>query len=144
LNLLYIRRPDMYKPIKFVTKINYKDSSTYYLYCKTLKTLLPVETYEDTTLPSSSNTLKRLINALGGKIRYLKIYRCIQNNFYTYLSIEKSGNFYDINISFKDGIDVVRDSCIPIYAEEKILASFGFEITKELVKKALTEKENYL
>lgn len=134
----------MYKPIKFVTKINYKDFSTYYLYCKSLKTLLPVETCEDKPFPSSTNTLKRLINALGGKIRYLKIYRCDQSNFYTYLNVEKSGSFYDVNISFKDGIDMVRDSCIPIYAEEKILTNFGFEITKELVKKALTENENYL
>lgn len=134
----------MYKPIKFVTKINYKDFSTYYLYCKSLKTLLPVETCGDKPFPSSTNTLKRLINALGGKIRYLKIYRCDQSNFYTYLNVEKSGSFYDVNISFKDGIDMVRDSCIPIYAEEKILTNFGFEITKELVKKALMENENYL
>lgn len=134
----------MYKPIKFVTKINYKDFSTYYLYCKSLRTLLPVETYEDKPFPSSINTLKRLINALGGKIRYLKIYRCDQSNFYTYLNVEKSGSFYDVNISFKDGIDMVRDSCIPIYAEEKILTNFGFEVTKELVKRALMEKENYL
>lgn len=134
----------MYKPIKFVTKINYKDFSTYYLYCKPLKTLLPVETSEDKPFPSSTNTLKRLINALGGKIKYLKIYRCDQGNFYTYLNVEKSGSFFDVNISFKDGIDMVRDSCIPIYADEKILTNFGFEVTKELVKKALTENENYL
>lgn len=134
----------MYKPIKFVTKINYKDSSTYYLYCKPLKTLLPVETYENNVPPSSTNTIKRLINALGGKIKHLKIYKCDQSNFYTYLNIEKSGNFYDINISFKDGMDVVRDSCAPIYAEEKILVNHGFEITKDLVKKALSENNNYL
>ncbi|MBU0535147.1 bifunctional nuclease family protein [Patescibacteria group bacterium] len=134
----------MYKPIKFVTKINYKDFSTYYLYCKPLKTLLPVETSEDKPFPSSTNTLKRLINALGGKIKYLKIYRYDQSNFYTYLNVEKSGSSYDVNISFKDGMDVVRDSCIPIYAEEKILTNFGFEVTEELVKKALTENENYL
>ncbi|MFH1899539.1 MAG: hypothetical protein ABIJ82_03700 [Patescibacteria group bacterium] len=134
----------MYKPIKFVTKINYKDFSTYYLYCKPLKTLLPVETSEDKPFPSSTNTLKRLINALGGKIKYLKIYRYDQSNFYTYLNVEKSGSSYDVNISFKDGMDVVRDSCIPIYADEKILTNFGFEVTEELVKKALTENENYL
>jgi len=134
----------MYKPIKFVTKINYKDFSTYYLYCKSLKTLLPVETCEDKPFPSCTNTLKRLVSALGGRIRYLKIYRCDQSNFYTYLNIERSGSFYDINISFKDGIDVVRDLCVPIYAEEKILSNFGFELTKELVRKALMEKEGYL
>ena len=131
----------MYKPIKFVTKINYKDFSTYYLYCKPLKTLLPVETSEDKPFPSSTNTLKRLINALGGKIKYLKIYRYDQSNFYTYLNVEKSGSSYDVNISFKDGMDVVRDSCIPIYADEKILTNFGFEVTEELVKKALTENK---
>jgi bifunctional DNase/RNase len=134
----------MYKPIKFITKINYKDFSTYYLYCKPLKTLLPVETSENKQYPSSSNTIKRLISALDGKIRYLKIYRCDQNNFYTYLNIEKSGSFYDVNISFRDGIDVVRDSSIPIYAEEKVLTNFGFEITKEIVKKALAENTTYL
>jgi hypothetical protein len=103
-----------------------------------------VETYEDKPFPSSTNTLKRLVNALGGKIRYLKIYRCDQSNFYTYLSVEKSGSFFDVNISFKDGMEVVRGSCIPIYAEEKILSNFGFEITKELVKKSLAKNENYL
>ena len=134
----------MYKPIKFVTKINYKDFSTYYLYCKSLKTLLPVETSEERPFPSGANTIKRLVFALGGEIKCLKIYRCDENNFYTYINIEKSGSVFDVNISFKDGIDVVRDSCIPIYAEEKVLSNFGFEITKELVKKALANNENYL
>jgi bifunctional DNase/RNase len=134
----------MYKPVKFITKINYKDFSTYYLYCKPLKTLLPVETSENKPYPSSSNTIKRLVSALGGKIRYMRIYKCDQTNFYTYLNVEKSGSFYDVNISFQDGISVVRDSNIPIYAEEKILTNLGFEITKDLVKKALAENKNYL
>lgn len=132
----------MYKPIKFITKIVYRDFSTYYLYCRDIKTLLPIEYGENSVFPSALDTLKRVIFALGGKLNHLKIYKYRQDNFYTYLNLGKDEKKLDISVGFKDGIDIAREFKLPIYVKEEIIKEVGVEITKELVQKALSN--NYL
>lgn len=134
----------MYKQVKFITNIPYKDSSTYYLFNKSKNTLIPIEiskeSNEDAT-PSLYNSMKRLVYALGYSFLCLKIYKFDQNIFYTYLSIYKNGNsesVMDINIGFSDGIEISKETSIPIYINEEIIKQVGFVVTRKLVEKALS------
>ena len=83
----------MYKPVKFITEIPYKDFSTYYLFNKRSKILVPIETCNskgyDFGVPSIYNTIKRIIKGTGFSILGVKIYHYDGNIFYTYLSIKK-------------------------------------------------------
>jgi len=137
----------MYKPVKFITKIPYQDYSTYYLFNKTDKVLIPVEierNIRSAAVPSMYDTLRRVVKALGYSFLYTKIYKQSQGVFYTYLSIYKSvckdkrSNALDINISFSDGIEIAKVTNTPIYIKEEIIKEMGIEVTKELVEKALS------
>jgi len=127
----------MYKPIKLITKIDYGGFSTYYLYYKNTKTLLPIEINGTPQIPSIYNTLKRLIFALGGKAKYIKIYKVSQNTLYTYLTLEKEGQILDVSIGFPDAIEIARESDFPIFAKEEIIREHGIKITEKIVKRAL-------
>lgn len=130
----------MYKPVKFITKIPYQDFFTYYLFCKPTKVLLPIEITNDkasTGDPSVYNTVKRLICGLGAKIKFIKIYRFDQEVYYTYLTLERDRQTFDINVSFKDAIEIAKESRSPIYIKEEIINQCGIEITKEIIEKAL-------
>lgn len=127
----------MYKPVKLITKIDYGGFATYYLYYKNTKTLLPVEINGTVQIPSIYNTLKRLVFALGGKVKHIKIYKASQNTLYTYLTLEKEGQFLDVNIGFPDAIEIARELDFPIFAKEEIIRKCGIEITREIVKRAL-------
>lgn len=134
----------MYKPVKFITNIPYKDFSTYYLFNKENKILIPIETdknHYSKAVPTVYNSIKRLVSALGYSFLCLKIYRLDQNIFYTYLSIyrsEKLNDVMDLNIGFEDGIKISKENNIPIYINEEIIKRVGIVITKKLVEKALS------
>jgi bifunctional DNase/RNase len=147
----------MYKPVKLITKIPYQDYSTYYLFNKADKVLIPVEIDKRTqssAVPSIYSTLRRVVKALGYSFLYTRIYKQSQGVFYTYLSLGKSkggcnrldmldtklsdtNDTLDINISFRDGIELAKETNTPIYIKEEIIKEMGIEVTKELVEKAL-------
>ena len=131
----------MYKPVKFITKIPYKDFSTYYLFCKNTKILLPIEIENidsgTQVVPSIYNSIKRILIGSGIFVKGIKIYRQSQNNFYTYITIKNKENIIDVNIGFTDGIKLAKEMSVPIYVSEKILDEFGLKITSDLISKAL-------
>ncbi|HOD01252.1 MAG TPA: DUF151 domain-containing protein [bacterium] len=131
----------MYKPVKFITEVPYLQSSTFYLFCKPLKILLPIETgcecIQTQTVPSVYNSVRRIIEGIGAKALYLKIYLYCENVFYAYLTIKNGKETFDINVGLKDGIKMAREMKIPIYVRDQILENNGIKITKDLVMKAL-------
>jgi len=134
----------MYKPVKFITSIPYKDFITYYLFNKTKKILIPIEISKEESVravPTIYNSMKRLISALGYSLLCLKIYKLDQNIFYTYLSICKNDNLsnvMDLNIGLKDGVEISKETNIPIYINEEIIKQVGIVVTRKLVEKALS------
>jgi bifunctional DNase/RNase len=134
----------MYKPVKFITNIPYKDFITYYLFNKSKKILIPIEIDKEINkkyTPTIYNSMKRLIYALDYSCLCLKIYKYDQNIFYTYLSLYKNnemGNVMDLNISFADGIEITKETNIPIYINEEIIRQVGIVVTRKLVEKALS------
>ena len=115
----------MYKPVKFIAEVPYIDFSTYYLFCKKLKTLVPIEIPVRTTghadIPSVYDSIKRIIYGTGYSILGLKIYRQECGVFYTYLIIKKNNTVLDINVSFVDGVRISNITSSPIYMEKNIL-----------------------
>lgn len=129
----------MYKPVKFITEVPYRDFSTFYLFNKSDKILLPLEIGRETSAPSIHDSLIRVIKGIGYTILCLKIYRHVGGNFYAYLTIKNKEKILDINISFKDGLEICKKSASPIFVNKNILELHGVEITKELVFKALKD-----
>ena len=131
----------MYKPVKFIAEVPYIDFSTYYLFCKKLKTLVPIEIPVRTTghadIPSVYDSIKRIIYGTGYSILGLKIYRQEGDVFYTYLAIKKNDTVLDINVSFEDGVKISNITSSPIYMERNILETSGIVINKDMVLKAL-------
>jgi len=134
----------MYKPVKFIAEVPYIDFSTYYLFCKELKTLIPIEipssTINHSEVPSVYDSMKRIIYGTGYSVEGLKIYRQECGVFYTYLTIKKNDTVLDINISFADGINISKITSLPIYMEISILETSGIVINKDMVLKALGNK----
>lgn len=134
----------MYKPVKFITNIPYKDFCTYYLFNKSKKILIPIEINKEEGIkatPTIYNSIKRLVYTLGYSFLCLKIYKFDQNIFYTYLSIYKNDNLsnvMDLNIGFADGIELSKETSIPIYINEEIIRHVGIVVTRKLVEKALS------
>ncbi len=131
----------MYKPAKFITEIPYKNFSTYYLFYKRDKILIPIEIEKGNSnirsVPSIYNSMKRIIFGVGYSVVGIKIYHRDQSTFYTYVTIRKEKTNMDINVGFRDGIEIAREMSVPIYVKEKIIKECGIEITKDLVLKAL-------
>ena len=131
----------MYKPVKFITEVPYLESSTFYLFSKSLKILLPIEIdnndVQSSTTPTIYNSIKRIIEGIGAKVLHIKIYHHYENTFYTYLTIKNDKEVFEINISFKDGIEIAKEINVPIYVKSRILENHGIKITKDLITKAL-------
>lgn len=136
----------MYKPVKFIAKIPYKDFSTYYLFCRGEKTLMPIETYDayQPHVPSIYNSLKRILVAMGFSVTGIKIYHFCGDKYYTCLTIHNEKNTFDINISFRDGIEIAKETESQIFVKDSILKEYGIKVTKELVQKALNEEQDQL
>lgn len=131
----------MYKPVKFITEIPYNDFSTFYLFCKPLKILLPVEIEKKTNpmAPTIYNSLKRILQGLKVNISYIRIYHQVGDTFYTYLAIKRNSETFEINISFKDALEISKEMAVPIFVKDKILKDSGIEITKDIIIKSLKE-----
>lgn len=131
----------MYKPVKFITKVPYRDYCTYYLFCMSNKVLIPIEIeaedQEKSPTPSVYNTIKRILGALKCIALRINIYRISDGVFYSYLTIQKGNSIMDINVEFKDGLEISQEMSIPIYVRDKIMEQYGIQITKELITKAL-------
>lgn len=134
----------MYKPLKFITEITYKGFSTFYMFCKETKTLLPVEIsgnlVNNVAVPSIYNSIKRILIVAGYSISGIKIYYEYENTFYTYLTIKKGKISLDINLSFNDAVEISKETSAPIYVNEKILERTGIKVTKKLLTEALKNK----
>lgn len=131
----------MYKPVKFITEIPYNDFSTFYLFCKPLKILLPVEIEKKTNpmVPTIYNALKRILQGLRVDISYIKIYHQFGDTFYTYLALKRGDEIFEINISFRDALEISKEMTVPIFVKDKILKESGIEITKDIIIKSLKE-----
>lgn len=71
----------------------------------------------------------------------IKIYRFFDNTFYTYLTIKRHDSEFDININFKDGIEISNETSTPIFVKDQVLKTCGIEITKDMVLKAIKETQ---
>lgn len=133
----------MYKSVKFITEVPYPNSSTMYLFCKSLKTLLPIETAITTkaTTPSIYNSIKRILYGCGIEVSHIKIYHFRCDIFYAYLTLKKEGRDFDFNIEIKDALEISKETSIPIFVKDKILKNYGIKITKDLIIKSLRDSD---
>lgn len=83
--------------------------------------------------------MKRILVGSGIFISHIKIYYHCANTFYVYLAIKKEDGIFEVNISFKDALEIYKEMPVPIYVRENILKNYGIEITKDIVLKALRE-----
>ena len=133
----------MYKPVKFITEVPYPDFSTLYLFCKPLKTLLPIEIEINTksAAPSIYNSIKRIIRGCGMDVSNIKIYHYHSNNFYAYLTLKKEGKDFEFNIAIKDGLEISKEMSVPIFVKDEILENCGIKITRDLLIKSLRDSD---
>lgn len=87
--------------------------------------------------PNTYNTVKRIINALGGKINKITIYHHQEKTFYTYIQIAKQDETYEINASLEDALGLALETKAPVTIENHVLEVCGFTVTKEMIKEAL-------
>jgi len=134
----------MYKLVKYITKVNYRDFSTYYLFYKGRKILIPIEIYneKDTATPTIYNSIKRILKAVGFSVIGIKVYRFSENIFYTYVTLKKENLEFDVNLSFKDAVEISKETSSPIFIKNSILQSCGIEITRDMVIKALKDNSS--
>ena len=131
----------MYKSVKFITNIKGSNFSTYYLFCSSSRVLLPINIENDEKseelAPTIYNSIKRIL--LGTKIKVLgiKIYYECDDIFYSYLTVSKDKKKLDINIGFKDAINIAMEIPVPIYVEKSVMDKSGIRITKSMIQEAL-------
>ena len=131
----------MYKPIKFIAEVPNINFSTFYLFCKQLNILIPIEISDYskslTACPSVYDSIKRIIYGTGYSVDALKIYRYEYNTYYSYITIKKGNDRRDINISLKDGLNITKETMSPIYIDNNILKTSGILINKDMILEAL-------
>jgi bifunctional DNase/RNase len=136
----------MYKSVKFITNIKGSNFSTYYLFCSSSRVLLPINIENDEKseelAPTIYNSIKRIL--LGTKIKVLgiKIYYECDNIFYSYLTILSNGKKLDINVSFRDAINIALEIPTPIYVKKSVMDKSGIKVTKSMIQKALQTNVN--
>ncbi len=131
----------MYKSVKFITSIKGSEFSTYYLFCSSSRTLLPINIENDgeneKTAPTIYNSIKRILFGVGIKVLDIKIYYECDDIFYSYLTVSKDKKKLDINIGFKDAINIAMEIPVPIYVEKSVMDKSGIRITKSMIQEAL-------
>ena len=111
-----------------------------YFYSRETKTLLPIETSNYTKQQSNIfGTLK----SIKDEILNVSIYYYLENTFYTYVSIFKDNEIYEINLSFPDAMKISENLNTPIFVEDSILEECGFKVTKEMIEAALSQTDIY-
>ncbi|MBN1162907.1 bifunctional nuclease family protein [Patescibacteria group bacterium] len=126
----------MYKALELITTITDQNRKTSYLYNKKEKILLPItQVYAD--IPHIYNTLYRIIKALNSDILCTKIYMHCNDKYYAYLTLVTPQDSVEINICIKDALNFAEKYNIPIYIRNHILYKNGFNITREMIEKAL-------
>lgn len=133
----------MYKSVKFITEVPYTDFSTLYLFCKSLKTLLPIEIVfnNKNTAPSIYNSIRRILRGCGIGVSNIKIYHYYCNSFYAYLTLKKGDREFEFNIGIKDALEISKEMSVPIFVKDKILENCGIKITKDLLIKSLRDSD---
>jgi bifunctional DNase/RNase len=131
----------MYKSVKFITSIKGAGFSTYYLFCSSSRILLPINIENsrenEKSVPTIYDSIKRLLFGAGIKVLGIKIYYECDNIFYAYLTILKDKKKLDINISFKDAINIAKEVSAPIYVKKPVMDKSGIKITKSMIQEAL-------
>jgi bifunctional DNase/RNase len=131
----------MYKSVKFITNIEGNEFSTYYLFCSSSRTLLPINIENDKenekSVPTIYNSIKRILLGTRIKVLGIKIYYECDDIFYSYLTVSRNGKKLDINISFRDAINIAMEIPTPIYVKKSVMDKSGIKITKSMIKEAL-------
>ncbi len=133
----------MYKPVKFITEVPYTDFSTFYLFCRSIKTLLPIEieNSKKKEIPSIYNTVKRVLKGFNIGVSNIKIYHYYCDIFYAYLTLKKEAEEFEFNVGIKDALEISREMSVPIFVKDRILENYGIKITKDLLIKSLRDSD---
>ena len=136
----------MFEEVKYLIHIDQKAYTTYYLFQKTDKILLPIQipTHQYYRLcdfqpnqPDTLDTLKTAIFSLDGQVVNIKIYLYLDRCYYSYISIEKNGQTMEINSGLYDAINLAVSLKAPILIEKNILKECGYKITKKMIEQVL-------
>ncbi len=136
----------MFEKVEFLINLINDNGEVYYFFHKASKTLLPLEISLPHSLavhdvhpsqPSTCDTLRKTLFSLGVKIKCIKIYLYQEENYYTYLSLQKGKVSVDINASLSDAIKLREAFQIPVLVEKNILEECGLKVTGELIEQAL-------
>ena len=127
----------MYKPVKFIATIRDDERNVNYFYYDKEKTIIPLEYVENGEVPTIFNTLVRTVIALSAKIVEIKIFKHLEDTFYTYLSIRQADRLFDIYLDFEDAVKLISEFEIKVKLEKQIIDTEGFIVTKDLIEKAI-------
>lgn len=126
----------MYKPIKYLTTIKYKDCANHYFIHKNDRFVLLIET-TNSRVKDTADIIRRVIYGMSGRIVGLKFYLCISGQYYAYVCISQNSKILDINVKPEVGMEIARVCNVPFYVEEKVLYETGLKITQEMLEEAL-------
>jgi bifunctional DNase/RNase len=129
----------MYVKTEYLSKIRQNNIDTYYIYSKQEKMILPLDLpIEQNIYPPTSDCMRRIIALFESKVSLIKIYGERDSEFYTYVSLVKSGQIYDISICLRDALQMTEQLKCPIFVKRNILYRTGIRVTKKLLEEALS------
>ena len=137
----------MFEEVTYISCIANGKTSTYYFYHKKTKTLVPIQLDEQHTslrlrethpgIPPASETLRKVISAVGAKVLNVKIYLFQDSVFYTYITITNGAEEIEINANFMESMTIAEQIKSPILFEKNVIKECGFKVTKRMIEKAL-------
>lgn len=83
---------------------------------------------KDTPRPHVHDTMRRVINALGGRISGAVINFYADGIYYAVIKIERDGKSYDVDAKLTDAISVAIRSGTPVFIENGILEKNGISL----------------
>ena len=121
-----------------------------YFYSKHDQIILPINLYDNkienilsaaqkTFLPTQNiyNAAKTFVSLLKGKITGVTIYAYKSGTYYSRVLLETVQNTFEIEVQITDALGLALAANVPMYAQTSFLKDFGFQVTKELVRKAI-------
>lgn len=124
---------------------------TLYLYCKALLIILPIDvsriwgktvnavaTAKGLGPSNIYDVIRKVVFNLNGAITKVIIYLYSNNLYYVYLRVNSGDSHYDIDIKLPDAILLALITGAEIYVTKDILTVHGILLTKEVIKRAIS------
>jgi len=126
----------MLRKTELLTKIADRIQTTYYLFDKEKKTLLPIVS-PDKKDPSAHNTILKILKAFNSEILSIRISHIRKETYHVYVNVEFNGKLIEINADVSDALTLAQLKKVPIFLDESLLKKCGIKITRKLLEETL-------